>query len=424
VAGSSPGRTSGAEFQELLEAVWRRIDREELSRFAQDLIRIPSVYRPEETDGNEGRVARFVADYLEREGFKVRMEEVAPGRPNVWSVWEGGRPGKTLLFEAHTDVVTEGRAEDWSYPPFGAVRVGDLIYGRGACDTKGKLAAGVIAVRAIKGSGVPFPGKIVLCHPVDEEGMMAGIKDFIERGHAEGVDGAIICEPEENHLCVKQKGALRVEVTVRGRMAHGAMPGSGVNPLTRAARFVVEVEELEREEIERHGDDPYLGYPSLTPTILMGPDRGEPQINVIPASTYVALDIRTIPGQSHEELIGRLEECLSKLESEDPEFDASLEVIEERPWTETPMEDPLVRAMAAAYRDLTGDEPHYNGVPGATDGTFLNEWANIPIVTTGAGNREIPHHKDEWVSVDELFTTCRLYAATAMYFCYRKEPHV
>ena len=123
---------------------------------------------------------------------------------------------------------------------------------------------------------------------------MSGIKSFIERGHTEGVDGAVICEPEENQLCVKQKGALRVEVAVRGRMAHGAMPLSGVNPVTRAARFVVAVEELEMEEMERHGEDPFLGYPSLTPTILLGPARGEPQINVIPASAYVALDIRTV----------------------------------------------------------------------------------------------------------------------------------
>jgi succinyl-diaminopimelate desuccinylase len=320
-------------------------------------------------------------------------------------------------------VVTEGRAEDWSHPPFGAERVENRIYGRGACDTKGNLAAAVMAVRAIRDSGVPFPGSLVLCHPVDEEGMMVGIKAFIERGYAEGVDGAIICEPEENQLCVKQKGALRVEVTVRGKMAHGAMPLSGVNPVTRAGRFVLAVEELEREEIERHGKDPFLGYPSLTPTILMGPDCGEPQINVIPASAYVALDIRTIPGQSHEDLVGRLEECLSRLESEDPDFDASLEVIEERPWTETPMEDPLVRSMAA-YEALTGQEPRYNGVPGATDGTFLSTWAGIPIVTTGAGDREIPHHRDEWVSVEELFCTCKLYAATAMFFCHGKEPHV
>jgi succinyl-diaminopimelate desuccinylase len=421
---TEPRAEPSTGFRELLEAVWCRIDREEPARFAEELVRIPSVYHPEEAESNEERVARFIADYLEREGFEVHTEEVAPGRPNVWAVWEGDRPGKTLLFEAHTDVVTEGRAEDWSHPPFGAERVEGRIYGRGACDTKGNLAAAVMAVRAIKDSGVPFPGKLILCHPVDEEGMMAGIKAFIERGHAEGVDGAIICEPEENQLCIKQKGALRVEVTVRGKMAHGAMPLSGVNPVTRAARFVVAIEELEREEVERHGEDPFLGYPSLTPTILMGPDCGEPQINVIPASAYVALDIRTIPGQSHRDLVRRLEECLSDLRSEDPDFDASLEVIEERPWTETSMDDPLVRSMTAAYRDLTGKEPRYNGVPGATDGTFLSTWAGIPIITTGAGDREIPHHKDEWVSVDELLTTCKLYTATAMYFCYGKGPHV
>jgi succinyl-diaminopimelate desuccinylase len=412
------------EFQRLLEDVLNRIDREELVRLARELVCIPSVYRPEEPDGNEARVVGFVADYLERAGFEVKTEEVAPGRHNVWAVWEGGRPGKTLLFEAHTDVVTEGSAEDWNHPPFGAERYGGRIYGRGACDTKGNLAAAVVAVRAVKDSGVPFPGSLILCHPVDEEGMMTGIKAFIERGHADGVDAAVICEPEENQLCIKQKGALRVEVTLRGTMAHGAMPQSGVNPVTRAARFVVAVEELEGEEIERHGEDPFLGYPSLTPTILMGPDSGEPQVNVIPASAYVALDIRTVPDQSHRELVDRLEDIIATLASEDPDFDATLEVIEERPPTETPKDELLVGAMARTYAHLTGQEPTYNGVPGATDGTFLQAWAGIPIVTTGAGDREIPHQADEWVDEEELLTTCKLYAATAMYYAYGEEAHV
>jgi succinyl-diaminopimelate desuccinylase len=354
----------------------------------------------------------------------VWVEVVAPGRPNVWAVWEGDRPGKTLLYEAHTDVVTEGSAEDWEHPPFGAERVEGRIYGRGACDTKGNLAAAVMAVRAIRDSTVPFPGRLILCHPVDEEGMMAGIKAFIERGHAEGVDAAVICEPEENQLCITQKGALRVEVNLRGRMAHGAMPQSGVNPVTRAARFIVAVEELEREEMERHGEDPFLGYPSLTPTILMGPGSGEPQINVIPASAYVALDIRTIPAQSHEDLVERLRDILARLAADDPDFDATFEVIEERPPTETPEDEPLVSAMARATAYLTGGKPRYNGVPGATDGTFLRAWAGIPIVTTGAGNREIPHHADEWVEEEELLATCKLYAATAMYYAYGEEAHV
>ena len=407
-----------------LEAVWRRIDRGELIRFAQDLVRIPSVFRPEDPDGNEARVARYVADYLDGEGFEVRTEEVSPGRPNVWAIWRGDRPGKTLLFEGHTDVVTEGRAEEWRHPPFGAELVRSRIYGRGSCDTKGNLAAAVMAVKAIKDSSVPFAGRLLLCHPVDEEGMMSGIKHFIRGGHAEGVDGAVICEPEENQVCVAQKGAMRVEVTVRGRMAHGAMPSSGVNPVTRAARFVVAVEALEKEEISRYGEDPLLGYPSITPTVLLGPERGEPQINVIPSSAYVALDIRTVPDQSHEKIVARLEGCLAALETEDPDFEADLEVIEERPPTETGVDDPLVRAVAAAYTQLTGEQPRYNGVPGATDGTFLHAWSGVSIVTTGAGDRTIPHHKDEWVDVDELLTTCRLYAATAVYFCCGEDNRV
>jgi succinyl-diaminopimelate desuccinylase len=405
------------EFLQRLETVLERVDRDELIRFTRDLVRIPSVFCPGTREGNETRVAQHIAEYLGGNGFDVRLEEVTPGRPNVWALWTGDRPGKTLLFEGHTDVVTEGPAEEWKYPPFGAELVGSRIYGRGSCDTKGNLAAAVMAVKAIKDSGVPFAGRILLCHPVDEEGMMSGIKHFIRQGHAEGVDGAVICEPEENQLCVAQKGAMRVEVTVRGKMAHGAMPLSGVNPVTRAARFVVAAEELEREEISRHGEDGFLGYPSITPTILLGPESGEPQINVIPASAYVALDIRTVPAQSHGEIVARLEDCLASLEAEDPDFKADLEVIEERPPTETDTNDALVRTMTAACTRLTGEPPRYNGVPGATDGTFLHAWANIPIVTTGAGGRTIPHHKDEWVDVDELFTTCRLYAATAMYFC-------
>jgi succinyl-diaminopimelate desuccinylase len=408
----------------LLDAVLARIDREELVRLTRDLVRIPSVYRPEEPYGNEASVARYVADYLEHAGFGVQVEEVSSDRPNMWAVWEGDRPGKNLLFEAHTDVVTEGSTEDWEHPPFAAERDSGRIYGRGACDTKGNLAAAVLAVCAIRDSRVPFPGRLILCHPVDEEGMMAGIKAFIQGGHADGVDAAVICEPEENQLCIRQKGALRVGVTVRGRMAHGAMPKSGVNPVTRAARFVVAVEELERGEVERHGEDPFLGYPSLTPTILMGPGCGEPQINVIPASAYVALDVRTVPDQSHKVLIERLEDILAGLASEDPDFDATLEVIEERPPTETPKDEPLVRAMAKAYTHLTNEEPTYNGVPGATDGTFLHAWAGIPIVTTGAGDREIPHHADEWVDEEELFTTCKLYTATALYYAYGEEAHV
>ncbi len=395
--------------------LFSEIDEQELVNLTRQLIKIPSVYRPS-TGGSEKEAAEFVARYLEDMGLAVLMEEVAPGRPNVMAVLDSGVPGRCLLFEGHTDVVTEGDPGAWTYHPFEAALVDGKIYGRGACDTKANLVAMILATKAIMKSKTLLKGKIKLCIPVDEEGMMTGIKHFIQQGHADDVDAAIICEPEENQLCITQKGAMRVVIRVFGKMAHGAMPLSGINPIPRMAKIAVAVQEMERREIETHGKDPFLGYPSITPTIFLAPVEGEPQINVVPAEAYMTLDIRTIPGQSHEQIEADLRKILDDLALADADFKATLEVIEQRPWTQTDKDEPIVRAMDKAYTMITGTAPRYNGVPGATDGTFLWAWKNIPIVTTGAGDRLIPHQKDEFVRVSELLETTKLYAlAAALY---------
>ncbi|GED56362.1 M20 family metallopeptidase [Brevibacillus formosus] len=391
------------------------VDEQEVVRLTQELVRIPSVFRPDQAGANEERVALFVADYLRNMGLQVFYEEVVPGRPNVIAFYDSGRPGKTLLFEAHTDVVTEGDRDAWSYDPFGGTISGGRIYGRGSCDTKGNLAAAICAVKAIQRSKQSFTGKILLCIPCDEESMMIGIKDFIRRGWANNVDAAIICEPEENQLCITQKGAMRAILRTFGKMAHGAMPLTGINPNTRMARAIVALEELERKEMARLGEHPMLGWPSITPTILQAPVKGDAQINVVPDQCMTTLDIRTVPGQDHQELFKEISAILEELSKEDDKFKATLEVIEERPWTLTGMKEEVVTAVASAYREITKKEPVYNGVPGATDGTFLHK-AGIPILTTGAGDRHIPHHADEYVAIDQLVESTQLFALSALTF--------
>jgi len=399
-----------------LEQVVPYVDRETLIDFTRTLIQIKSVYNPEIPGANEEKVALYVAETLRKMGLKVYVEEVAPGRPNVIAILEGEGPGKTLLMEGHTDVVTAGDPDEWTMDPFGAEVKDGRIYGRGACDTKGNLAAAVMAVKAIQDAGITFMGRIMLCIPVDEEGLMLGIKSFINRGWADNVDAAIICEPEENHLCIAQKGALRIALRVLGKMAHGAMPLAGINPNWGMAAVIMELEKLQQAEVDRLGKSQFLGYPSITPTILRAPRKGEAQINVIPKECYATLDIRTIPGQEHRVLIRQIQEILNRVAAERPDFKAEMEVLEERPWTHTNQEEPIVTAMAKAYRVITGKEPTYNGVPGATDGTFLHEWKNIPIVTTGAGDRLIPHQADEYVDIDQLLEASRLFALTALYY--------
>lgn len=400
------------------------VDTKELIALTRQLIQIDTVYRPER-GGSEAPGAQFVADYLRRldlPGMTVTVEDVAPGRPNVMAVIDSGRPGRTILLEGHTDVVTEGDRSQWTYDPFGAEVVDGRIYGRGACDTKGNLAALILAARALSETGHLTRGRLVLCIPVDEEGMMLGIKHFIERGHADKVDAAIICEPEENQLCITQKGAMRAVVRVYGKMSHGAMPMAGINPIPRLARIIMAVGQLEQAEKDRLGCHPFLGWPSITPTIVSAPMNGEPQINVMPGEAYMTLDIRTIPGQDLEVLERQLHDLLGSLAAADADFRAELEVIERRPWTDTGRDEPIVKACDRAYRVVSGGkEPTYNGVPGATDGTFLWAWRDIPIVTTGAGNRLIPHQKDEYVDIWELEEAARLFAVAAALYLHEEE---
>lgn len=391
------------------------IDKQELVELTRDLVRIDSVIRPE-TGNTEREAVAFVARWIERElGVKPLVEEVQPGRENVIATLDSGRPGKCLMLEGHTDVVSEGERSAWRHDPFGGEVDDGKLYGRGSCDMKAGLAVNLVAAKAILKSGAAFRGKIRLGIVCDEEGMMIGIKDFIKRGHADDVDAALVSEPEENQLCLSMKGAVRAIVRVHGKMAHGAMPLTGINPNTRLARIILAFEEFESAEKRRCGKDPFLGLPSVTFTVVQAPPPGSPaQLNVMPGEAVAYLDVRTVPKQDHEALREELRAILTRLAGQDESFKADIEFIEDRPVVYMDKDEPIARVAAEVYRELTGKEPMYNGVPGATDGTFLRAWKNIPSLVNGPGPRHMPHQSDEYVEVEELFEAARLYAVTIL----------
>lgn len=389
------------------------IDDEELIGWVQQLTRIPSVWRPQEGVGEE-KAARWVSVRCQEMGLETHFELVEPGRPNVIALWYGDHSGPMLMFEGHTDVVTEGDVSLWTDPPFSATVRDGRIYGRGANDMKAGLVCALIATKAIVQSGVKLKGNILIGAVCDEEGRMIGIKHFVEQGWADRVSAAIICEPEENHLCISQKGVMWIRAVIRGIMCHGAMPLSGVNTAYPMARFLTMVHSLEERLIVRYGQHEHLGQPSITPTILRSPSVGEPQNNVMPGSTEVVLDFRLLPGQEPDELIEQIETMLSAGTTVDDCLEYTMEVIEVRHPTRTARDEPVVTALASAYRDLAQAEPIYGGVPGSTDGTILNAWKDIPIVTCGPGDIHMPHQVDEWISIDEIKLAARMYVLAAM----------
>jgi succinyl-diaminopimelate desuccinylase len=401
-----------------LSTLLAKIDADEVVELTRALIRIPSVHRPDDPDANESRVAAFVEAWLRREGFGVEVQPVAPGRPNVIG-WIGEKtPGRhSLLLEGHTDVVTEGDPADWTWPPFGAEMVDGRIYGRGAADMKSGLAAALVAAAAFIRAGITPRGKLVLGALVDEEDRMIGVRHLVDSPIGRELDAAIICEPEENELCLEQRGVVWARFRVRGKMAHGAMPEAGINPISCLGVILHEAPALERRLRRVCERSRYLRPPTVTPTVIQGPARGVgvPQSNVIPAVAELVLDVRLTPGIDADGISKELEAVCHKAEGAYPGVKVEWEAINSfRLATRVDKSEALVQAMIGGVKAGAGRAPRYGGVPGSTDGTILRMELGIPIVTCGPGNRLIPHQVNEYVDAAEVVEAARIYAASAL----------
>jgi succinyl-diaminopimelate desuccinylase len=252
---------------------------------------------------------------------------------------------------------------------------------------------------------------------------MIGVMDFINKGHADKVTAAVICEPQDGLICTSQKGAVRASYRITGRMSHGAMPLAGLNCAPAIARLIEGLHRLEKKATTAVGRDPHLGWPSFTPTVIQAPAAGAPQLNVMPGEAQVLVDVRTTPAQKHQAIIASLKTLAQNVArsvrkhykqyndllglQERHELAVQVDILTDRPCTLTEVTEPIVQAAAWATQTVSGLPPVYGGVPGATDGTFLWSMKNIPIVTMGAGDRQVPHQIDEWVDLEQLVVTAK-----------------
>ena len=377
----------------------------------QALVRLPTVVTGD-LDEVETPAVDLLADLMRSFDWDVEVTEAASGRPNVVAVVAGSGPGRTLMFEGHVDVVTPGDPQAWSFPPFSGNIVDGRLLGRGAADMKSGVAAMIYAARSMQLAG--FLGRIIVGVLADEEGMMAGAKHFAASELAvSGIDGVIVCEPEGGEVCAVAKGAIRLRIDVQGVMAHGAMPSQGRNPLPAIGSLLMGLSELERQVAESVGTHRHLGDFFLTPTVLTA---GEPsQVNVIPASASLYLDVRTVPEVGHNGLLHLITRLTEQIAA-DAGLTALVTVIDDRPPVDTPEDAPVVRALCAAHQAVTGNPAVFGGVPGTTDGTILTRDAGLQTVVYGPGGKWIAHTKDEYVDVADIITATAVYAEAARIF--------
>lgn len=368
----------------------------ELVELAQSLIRLDTVNPP----GHEREAAAALGSYLEGRGVNVDVRDLGSGRANLVATVAGSGAGRSLALAGHLDTVPANAAE-WTVDPWGGVVKDDLLFGRGACDMKGSVAAMAVALACIA-VAEPLDGDVVLVATAGEETDSYGAYSLAEQGVLDAVDGILVGEPTRLELGVCHKGLLWVEVEVEGKAAHGSQPDQGVNAIRRLIEWLEPFADLER--LVKGTRHERLGSGSVSLNMLTGGTAS----NIVPASARATLDFRTVPGIEHEAI-------LDALRSRAPT--ACLNVLRDSVPVSAPEDSDLVRATVVAVQQVTGVDAKLRGLPYVTDGSAFSQFSNASIVVVGPGDERVAHTKDESVAISELIRAAELYQEIARTFC-------
>lgn len=356
----------------------------------QALVRIPSV----NPDGNpgletlgEGACAEYVAEFLRKMGASVKLEPVLPGRPNVVGIFPSNMPGKKrVVFAPHLDTVS---IVGMTIDPFSGEERDGKIWGRGASDTKGPMAAMLWALWEMREQLPSLGYEICFAGLMGEEAGQYGSTAFAEKHRA---DFAVIGEPTELGIVHTHKGSTWLHLTTRGRASHASTPERGVNAIYKMMDALRVLRETVIPGFAAFSN-PVLG----APTASVGTIRGGSKVNIVPDCCEVSIDFRTIPAQDRPEFI---EGVVAELRKACPDLEATWH--QSRPlWTDP--SHPLIAALERAGGKRCG-------APWFCDAAVFAA-AGIPAVAVGPGSISQAHTNDEWISVDDLHGGVAFYKA-------------
>ncbi|HEV8319435.1 MAG TPA: ArgE/DapE family deacylase [Vicinamibacterales bacterium] len=376
--------------------------RREVEQLLSELIAIDSV-NPDLVAGGAGEaaIAGYVAGWLRERDLDVTLQHVADGRANVVARASGSGGGKSLMLNAHLDTVGVAGMTD----PFAARVDGSRLYGRGAYDMKGGLAATMLAIAEAHREA--HAGDVVLTAVVDEEYASIGTEAIARELTA---DAAIVAEPTELQLCLAHKGFAWLDITVAGKAAHGSRPDLGIDAIAKMGPVLVGIADIDRR-IRSRTSHPLLGTGSLHASLVSG---GQ-ELSSYPERCILRIERRTVPGETRESVEGELRVLLERIAGEDPAFAADLEVGLVRQPLEVRPDAPIARAVARACARINGREPSVIGQTGWMDSAILAA-AGIPSIVFGPGGAGA-HALIEWSDLDQVCLGVDILVSAIADFC-------
>jgi acetylornithine deacetylase/succinyl-diaminopimelate desuccinylase len=384
----------------------RRVD---VSRLAADLIKIPSCVQ---TVGRENGVSAYIEKFLRTEGIDVELSEAEPGRFNVIGRIKGSGKGRSLMLCGHMDTVPP---YDMLQPYSGRIEEGTL-YGRGACDMKGGVAAMLAALTGIKRSGHRLAGDLVFAGVIDEEEMGKGVDALAERGPF--VDAAVIGEPTDLKVAIGHKGLEWLKIDVFGKKVHGGRLELGVNAVAMASRLIERLynEYVPKLNLRAHA---VLGRP----TINVGRITGGDQPSTVPDLCTIEIDRRRVPEESFEQVYSELEAIIADLNREDPRFRAAVKgyfpqgrLLPHDPFC-TDQTDALVRCAIHSLQQCGLSDLTPTNFPAWSDAGILAGCTQAKCIVLGPGDLANAHTVNDSVRVADLEKAAQIYGSLALEYC-------
>jgi acetylornithine deacetylase/succinyl-diaminopimelate desuccinylase family protein len=370
-------------------------------------------------------------------GMDVDRFEALPGRDDVVGRLAGAGGGRSLILNGHVDVVPAGDPAAWPHDPWGGELEGGRLWGRGSCDMKGGIAAGIVALRALASLGVRLAGDVVFQSVVDEETGGPGTRAALARGHV--ADAAIVLEPTAGEIVTVEGGLEWVRVVVRGRTGHSAIRyrsvhaggrGEAVSAIEKAVKLLAAVGELERHWAV-HKVHPLMprGITTINPGVIAGGSGGgsgglpNGMVAYSNFSDYCALglSLKYLPSERGEDVRAEFGEYVARVAAADPWLRDHPPEIEwgvsgvSFPPSEVASDHPLVESLSRAFGAVAG-EPRLGGFEAVSDLAWLAE-AGIPAVLYGPGDFAQAHSSAEYVAVDELVEVATVVALALCDWC-------
>jgi len=405
--------------------------RDDLIALTQELIRIPTLNPP----GLHYRdICEMLQSRLSKSGFDTQLVRAkgTPGDSEKYPRWnivarrEGASAGECVHFNSHTDVVEVGLG--WTVDPFGGALIDGKIYGRGACDMKGGLAASIIAAEAFIEEFPNFSGAIEISGTADEEsGGYGGVAYLAEQGFfsPDRVQHVIIPEPlNKDRICLGHRGGWWAEIETFGEIAHGSMPFLGDCAVRHMGAVLEEMENtLYPAMASRHTEMPVVPEGARQSTMNINSIHGgqaEPDpdytglpSHCVPDRCRITIDRRYLVEENHEQVLGEITDLLEGIKTRRENFEYELRELNHVAPSMTAKNAPIVETLSHSIQDVLGKTPELVASPGTYDQKHIDRIGKLKnCVAYGPGILELAHKPDEYVGVEDMLDSTNVMANT------------